>query len=123
MLSFSVATCEKHVPSTMRVGLEVIPSIVLDALSKCVFFCLFVVVVFLFCFFFKIRLTAIALAHEPILFLTLYMLGNFSCFCYRLLTFFKITFHKKKSFRNTIRESNDLDPDQDLIWVQTVYTE
>ena len=28
-------------------------------------------------------------------FLTLCMLGNFSCFCCRLLTFFKLTFLKK----------------------------
>ena len=45
--------------------------------------------------------------------LTLYMLGNFSCFCFHLLTFFsKLTF-SKASFRNTIRVSNSLDPDQD----------
>ena len=43
---------------------------------------------------------------------TLCMLGNFSCFCCRLLTFFKITF-PKKSFRNSTRVSNGLDPDQD----------
>ena len=41
------------------------------------------------------------------------MLGNFSCVCCRLLTFFKINFLKKKSFRNTIGVSNGLDPDQD----------
>ena len=41
------------------------------------------------------------------------MLGKFSCFCCRLLTFFKINFFKKK-IRNTIRVSNSLDPDQDL---------
>ena len=36
------------------------------------------------------------------------MLGNFSCFCcHRLLTLLK-----KTSFRNTIRVSNNLDPDQ-----------
>ena len=88
--------------------------------------------------------------------LTLCMLGNFSCFCCRLLTFFKINFFQKffqehyqsvklfgsrsgptfcrswsgsklfakfysrqqkfrliNSFRNTIRVSNCLDPDQD----------
>ena len=45
--------------------------------------------------------------------LTLCMLGNFSCFCCRLLTFFsKLTF-SKNFFRNTIRVSNGLDPDQD----------
>ena len=40
------------------------------------------------------------------------MLGNFSFFCCRLLTFYKLTF-SKNSFRNTIRVSNRLDPDQD----------
>ena len=40
------------------------------------------------------------------------MLGNFSCFYCRLLTFQKLTF-LKDSFRNTIRGSNSLDPDQD----------
>ena len=40
------------------------------------------------------------------------MLGNFSCFCCPLLTFFKINFFKIK-FRNTIRVSNALDSDQD----------
>ena len=39
------------------------------------------------------------------------MLGNFSYFCH-LLTFFKSNFFKY-SFRNTIRVSNGLDPDQD----------
>ena len=43
---------------------------------------------------------------------TLCMLGNFSCFRCRLLTFFKVIF-SKDSFRNTIRVSNSLDPDQD----------
>ena len=55
------------------------------------------------------------------------MLCNFSCFCCRLLPFWKFTF-SKKYFRNTIKVSNGLDPDQDrwsqpqsdLIWVQTV---
>ena len=60
-----------------------------------------------------------------LLLLTLCALGNFSCFCCRLLTFFKIIFFFKKSFRNTVRLSNCLDPDQDrhsvvLIRVQTV---
>ena len=44
--------------------------------------------------------------------LTHCMLGNFSCFCCQLLTFYEIDF-LKKSFRNTIRVSNALDPDQD----------
>ena len=47
--------------------------------------------------------------------LTLCMVGNFSCLCCRLLIFFflkKIRF-SKDSFRNTIRVSNDLGPDQD----------
>ena len=41
------------------------------------------------------------------------MLGNFSCFCCRLLTFFKNGLFSKNSFKNTIRVSNCLDPDQD----------
>ena len=40
------------------------------------------------------------------------MLGNFSCFCCRLLMFFKINFFDNFFFRNTIRASNSLDPDQ-----------
>ena len=44
--------------------------------------------------------------------LTLCMLGNFVCFFLSSLDFFfKINFFKKK-FRNTIRVSNSLDPDQ-----------
>ena len=38
------------------------------------------------------------------------MLGNFTCFC-RLLIFLKINF-LKKSFRNAIKVSGSLDPDQ-----------
>ena len=49
----------------------------------------------------------------PLFALTLCMLGNFCC---RLLTFFKINF-LKKSFRNSIRLSNGLDPDQDRHFV------
>ena len=41
------------------------------------------------------------------------MLGNFSC---RLLTFSKLTF-SKNSFRNTIRVTKSLDPDQDRHFV------
>ena len=40
------------------------------------------------------------------------MLGNFSCFYCRLLTFSKLAFLQKKSFRNTIRVSKGLEPDQ-----------
>ena len=40
------------------------------------------------------------------------MLVNFSCFCCHLLTFFQINF-SKNSFRNIIRVSDGLDPDQD----------
>ena len=40
------------------------------------------------------------------------MLGNFSCFCCRLLTFFKINFSKKSSW-NTNSVSNCSEPDQD----------
>ena len=42
-------------------------------------------------------------------FLTICMLGNFSCFCCHLLTFF---FNSRNSFRNTIRVLNGLDKDQ-----------
>ena len=45
--------------------------------------------------------------------LTLCMLGNFSCLCCCLLTFFKINFFKN-SFRNINRVSYSLDRDQDL---------
>ena len=44
--------------------------------------------------------------------LTLGMLDIFSCICQCSWLFFKINFLKKKSFRNTIRVSNGLDPDQ-----------
>ena len=53
------------------------------------------------------------------------MLGNFSCFFVVCWYFLKSAFWKN-SFRNTVRMSNSLDPDQasdDLsgrIWVQTV---
>ena len=40
--------------------------------------------------------------------ITYCMLGNFSCFCCHLPTFFKINFYSKNSFRNTIRVSNGL---------------
>ena len=42
---------------------------------------------------------------------TLCLLGNFSCFLPSADFFFKSTF-LKNSFRNTIRVSNSLDPDQ-----------
>ena len=45
--------------------------------------------------------------------LTLCMLGNFSCFCCRLLTFFRNFTFSMNSFRNTISVSNGLDPHQD----------
>ena len=44
--------------------------------------------------------------------LILYMLGNFSDFCCYLLFFSKLTF-SKNYFRNTIRASNGMEPDQD----------
>ena len=40
------------------------------------------------------------------------MLGNFSCVCCHLLTFIELNF-PKKYFRNTIRVSKSLDPDQE----------
>ena len=56
--------------------------------------------------------------------LMLCILGNYSCFCCRLLTFFKIKFSKNSS-RNTIRVSNCLIQIRTnivsvLIWVQIV---
>ena len=39
------------------------------------------------------------------------MLDNISCFCCGEVTFFKLIF-SKDSFRNIIRVSNGLDPDQ-----------
>ena len=48
-----------------------------------------------------------------VLYLYICMLGNCSCFYFRLLTFFKIKFFKNKPPRTTIRVSNSLDPDQD----------
>ena len=57
---------------------------------------------------------------------TICMLGNFSCFCCRLLTFSKLSFSKNCA-KTIIRVSNSLDPDQDrrsvlsvLILVQAV---
>ena len=44
--------------------------------------------------------------------LPLCMLGNFACFFVVCGFFFKINFFSNKSFRNTIRLSNCLDPDQ-----------
>ena len=38
----------------------------------------------------------------------------FSCFCCHLLTFSLIFCFSKKSFKNNIRASNCLDPDQDV---------
>ena len=40
------------------------------------------------------------------------MLGNFACFFVVCGFFFKLTFSNKKSFRNTIKVANSLDPDQ-----------
>ena len=54
------------------------------------------------------------LKHQVLLFwweLIICMLGIFFIFCCRLLTLFEIFL--KNSFRNTIRVSNGLDPDQD----------
>ena len=48
-----------------------------------------------------------------VLYLSICMLGNCSCFYFRLLTFFKIQFLKNKPPRTTIRVSNSLDPDHD----------
>ena len=48
-----------------------------------------------------------------VLYLSFCMLGNRSCFYFRLLTFFKIKCLKNKPPRTTIGVSNSLDPDQD----------
>ena len=48
-----------------------------------------------------------------VLYLSICMLGNCSCFYFRLLTFSKIKFFKNKPTRHTIRVSNSLDQDQD----------
>ena len=41
------------------------------------------------------------------------MMSIFPCFCYHLLTFSLIFCFSKNSFKNNIRVSNCLDPDQD----------
>ena len=48
--------------------------------------------------------------------LTICILGNFTCFCGRLLTFFKINFFKD-FFQEPIRVLNCLDPGQDRQFV------
>ena len=48
-----------------------------------------------------------------VLYLSICMLGNCSCFYFRLLTFFKLKVFLNKPPRTTIRVSNSLDPDQD----------
>ena len=57
---------------------------------------------------------------------TLYMLGNFSCFCCYLLTFLKINVFtkilKEMAFNKIpTRVSNDLDPDQDRRVLKCLY--
>ena len=53
--------------------------------------------------------------------LTLCMQGNFACFfvicggCFFFFVFFLNYFFFKKSFQNTIRVSNSLDPDQHFV--------
>ena len=48
-----------------------------------------------------------------VLYLSICMLENCSCFYARLLTFFKIKFFTNKPPRTTIEVSNSLDQDQD----------
>ena len=48
-----------------------------------------------------------------VLYLSICILRNCSCFYFRLLTFFNFKFLKNKQPRTTIRVSNSLDPDQD----------
>ena len=45
------------------------------------------------------------------------MLGNFSCFCCRLLTFFSKSTFSQNSFKNIIRVADGWDPDQDRLFV------
>ena len=72
----------------------------------------------LFCLVLSSRFTQ-ALLYLLCTCLTLCMLGNFSCFCSVLFTFFKINFFKNSS-RNTIRVSTGLDPDYGQCSVQTL---
>ena len=58
------------------------------------------------------KIFLIMLFRKSVTVLSLFMLGNFSCFCCRLLTFFKKTL-SENYFRNTIRVSISLNPDQD----------
>ena len=48
-----------------------------------------------------------------VLYLSICMLGNCSCFYFRLLTSSKLSFFKNKPPRTTIKVSNSLDQDQD----------
>ena len=52
-----------------------------------------------------------------VLYLSICMLGNCSCFYLRLLTFFKIKFLTNKPPRTTFGVPNNLDLDQDLQYV------
>ena len=67
-----------------------------------------------------------AVLQESSVRITVCMLGTckISCFSCRLLTFISKLLFLKISFRNTVRVSNGLDPNQDrrfvLIWIQTV---
>ena len=83
---------------------------------------------FLFSFFIRSSLTAVfdrrlcapaSITSSPLA-LTLYMLGNFSCFCRRVLIFFKNNLFKKLFQEHYLSVkwfglSNSLDPDQDDI--------
>ena len=55
--------------------------------------------------------------HSLLPYLTLCILGYFSCFSLCLPTSSKKFFFSKRSFRNTIRVSNGLGPDQDRRYV------
>ena len=68
-----------------------------------------------YAFFHKKKSLCYKMTHyfADVLYLSICMLGNCSCFYFRLLTFLKIKFLKIKPPRTTIRVSNSLDPDQD----------
>ena len=63
----------------------------------------------------KVHYYLITHSFANVLYLSICMLANFSCFYFRLLTFFKIKwdFFTNKPPVTTIRVSNSLDPDQD----------
>ena len=62
----------------------------------------------------KVQWYSMTRSFANVLYLSICMLGNCSCFYFRLLTFFKIkVFFTNKPPEITIGVSNSLDPDQD----------